>query len=244
MREPLRSRYLAALGVDNYVPRMILPGARLSTVCEWDVEALEAALLEPQPAAKSIARPLAALINDEAKAPPAVSLRERSTAPVQPAENEAQTAATSADKPSATSSVIPSFALGIALAANGVMLIDDAPASAAARGAYERLLGAFLKAVNKDSHFALDVFSWPLRKSPHIAQDENAARETLAAHLQKQIQQRGLTTVLLLGETAQQWAPLENAGVRCIRSASLLACLQDASLKRQIWTDVRDLAAP
>src|SRR5690606_1262392 len=237
-------RYLAALGVDNYVPRMILPGARLSTVCEWDVEALEAALLEPQPAAKSIARPLAALINDEAKAPPAVSLRERSTAPVQPAENEAQTAATSADKPSATSSVIPSFALGIALAANGVMLIDDAPASAAARGAYERLLGAFLKAVNKDSHFPLDVFSWPLRKSPHIAQDEHGPRETLTAHLQKHAQLRGLTAVLLHGERAQQCAVPGHAGVRCIRTASLLACVQGASLKRQIWTDVRDLAAP
>ncbi|MDB6061858.1 MAG: hypothetical protein JWM78_1961 [Verrucomicrobiaceae bacterium] len=229
MLEPLRSRYLAALGVDMYVPRVTLPGAKISAVCEWEEMALSA---EPEQPLR-----VSALLESMQPAPAVVVARaatadlERKPEPVKPV----------AAAPRAES-VVPKFALSIVLAANGVLLIDDAPSSNAARSEFERLLAGFLNAVNKDAQFALDVFLWPLRKSPSIAQDETAARETLTAHLHKQIEQRALHTVLLLGEAAQRWVNLDETNLRCIRSNSLLGCLRDPSLKRQLWHDVRGLS--
>ena len=229
MLEPLRSRYLAALGVDVYVPRAILPAAKCSDVCVWD----EAAFAEASPVEISAAPGGEALAQKTAvrARAPIIDVERKSAAPivVREAARRAESAA-------------PKFALSIVLAANGVLLIDDAPASSAARHDYQRLLGNFLKAVNKDPQFDLDIFFWPMHKNPSIAQDEAAAKETLAAYLHKQIQQRAIHTVLLLGAAAQQWVSLDETLLRSIRSNSLLACLHDSSLKRQLWSDVRELS--
>lgn len=231
MLEPSRSRYLAALGIDMYVPRVVLPGARVSPLCEWDelplAEIAEPPVLPELPGnvleQKRSAPPLTPVLDPSQKPTRATPIPPRETARVE--------------------HPVPKFALSVVLAANGVLLIDDAPASGAARNEYQRLLGNFLNAVNKDGQFVLDLFVWPLRNSPAIVQNEQAARETLAAHLHKQIQQRAIKTVLLLGEAAQQWVQLDNSELTCIRSNSLLGCLRDPSLKRQLWHDVRGLAA-
>lgn len=238
MLEPMRSRYLAALGVDMYVPQLILPGAKLSAACEWDVAALEASIAAA-PAIESIKAEV------EPQAPIAPT-----RVPVVESEKKSPTpSAQPATAQPAAAVVVPKFALSVVLAANGVLLIDDAPASQAARSDYERVLGNFLTAMNKDGQFSLDIFFWPMHKSAQFVQDENAAKETLAAHLHKQIQQRALHTVLLLGDAAQRWVDLDFAAgvdgqaLRCIRSTSLLACLREPALKRQLWNDVRELSA-
>lgn len=233
MREPLRSRYLAALGIDNYAPRALLPGALPSAACEWDIEALEA----PAPAAAPEGSSAAPAAPVERPRIDALATKDtsatRNAAPV-PVETPARNAAQAA---------IPRFALSIVFAANGVLLIDDAPSAGAQRSEYERLLGNFLKAATHSEEFSLDVFFWPLRRNPQIAQDENAARETLSAHLQKQIQQRAIRTVLLLGDAAQRWVDIDAAALRSIRSISLLGCLREPASKRQLWNDVRDVSA-
>lgn len=238
MLEPMRSRYLAALGVDMYVPQVILPGAKLSTACEWDVAMLEASIPAAAPVIESIKTEVAQTLEIT---PPRVAVVE---AEKKPARQSTQPFIT---QPTAATVVVPKFALSIVLAANGILLIDDAPVSQSARSEYERLLGNFLTAVNKDGQFSLDIFFWPMHKSAQIVQDENAAKETLAAHLHKQIQQRALHTVLLLGEAAQRWVDLtlnhDAQALRCIRSTSLLACLREPTLKRQLWSDVRELSA-
>lgn len=239
MQEPMRSRYLAALGVDMYVPQVILPGAKLSTACEWDVASLEASI-PAAPVIESIKTEVAQTVEIT---PPRVAAVEAEKKPPR------QSTQPFVAQPAAAAVVVPKFALSIVLAANGILLIDDAPASQSARSEYERLLGNFLTAVNKDGQFSLDIFFWPMHKSAQIVQDENAAKETLAAHLHKQIQQRALHTVLLLGDAAQRWVDLalhvENGAqpLRCIRSTSLLACLREPTLKRQLWSDVRELSA-
>jgi hypothetical protein len=237
MLEPMRSRYLAALGVDMYVPQLILPGAKLSTACEWDVAALEAPVVAP-PGIESIKTEVEPQVPMAQARVPVVESEKKPTRPA--------TAEPTSATPTAAV-VVPKFALSIVRAANGVLLIDDAPV-AAARSEYERLLGNFLNAMLKDGQCSLDIFFWPMHKSAQIVQDENAARETLAAHLHKQIQQRALHTVLLLGDAAQRWVDLDAAlgvdgqALRCIRSTSLLACLREPALKRQLWNDVRELS--
>lgn len=238
MQEPMRSRYLAALGVDMYVPKVILPGAKLSTACEWDVATLEAQVaaapviesIKTEVAAKPELAPARVAVVDAEKKSPRQSITQAAIA-----------------QPTTAAVAVPKFALSVVLAANGILLIDDAPVSAAARGEYERLLGNFLTAVNKSGQFSLDIFFWPMHKNAQIVQDENAAKETLAAHLHKQIQQRALHTVLLLGDAAQRWVDLtldlDTQSLRCIRSNSLLACLREPALKRQLWSDVRELSA-
>lgn len=228
MLEPSRSRYLAALGVDVYVPRVVLPAAKISDVCAWDEAAfaeISAPAISPAPIKESLEQKTAA----PARAP-IVDIERKAAAPIVVRE------AARAEQ------AVPKFALSIVLAANGVLLIDDAPSSNSARSEYQRLLGNFLNAVNKDPQFSLDVFFWPMHKNPSIAQDEAAAKETLAAYLHKQIQQRAINTVLLLGAAAQQWVAVDEAALRCIRSNSLLGCLSDPSLKRQLWSDVRELS--
>jgi hypothetical protein len=228
MLEPTRSRYLAALGIDIYVPRAVLPGALVSPPCEW--EALSTGDIAEPARRPELNAPASAL-----KAAPPISapLIDTVRKPVQPIPVRT---------PRNPDAIIPKFALSVVLAANGVLLIDDAPPTSAIRNEYQRLLGGFLQAVNSDPQFALEIFFWPLRNSSPIAQDENAAKETLAAYLQKQIQQRSIKTVLLLGAVAQRWVALDDAQLRYIRSNSLLGCLSDPSLKRQLWNDVRELS--
>lgn len=224
MQEPLRSHYLAALGIDNYVPRFILPAAKLSEPCEWiEFEDDSAApITQPIDTAITVAR------NPVIESPPA----KRIEPPRAPA--SAKTLNTDAE-------AVPKFALSIVLG-GGLLLIDAAPVSNTERSKYQKLLNNMLPALRPAAaQYVLDIFMWPLTRQPQIARDAAAASETLAAYLSKQIQQRAIDTVLLLGETAQQWCTLGD-NIRTIKSSSLLACVREPALKRQLWNDIRHLA--
>ncbi|MFT3930252.1 MAG: hypothetical protein QM709_08145 [Spongiibacteraceae bacterium] len=237
MIEPLRSQYLAVLGIENYVPRFVLPYAKLSEPCEWldaSIEsAMPAVLVDENVIAesaveqnalseKSVQR--APIIGAEIKRPSRVV--ENSTAKASAAQGEAG----------------PQFALSVVLAAGGILLIDAAPASSAERTAFQALLNNMLPALRPAAaQYVLDIFLWPMTKQPKISRDADAAKETLSAYLNKQIKQRAIDVVLLLGEAAQQWCVLENE-VRVIKSSSLLACVKDPALKRPLWNDIRHIA--
>lgn len=248
MLEPRRSRYLRALGVDIYVPRRILPGALPSMACEWEA----AIVLDAQPSAPP--ESTVSEIVSEAVAAPArergVDLRQLAGELQQPATRRAE-AAVPAVAPApvpvaAAQSDAPKFALAIAVAAHGLLIVDDAPAGTGERAEYQKLLANILFALRSESAPALDIFVWPLSRQPQLDRSAAAARETLAAHLHNQAQRHAVHTVLLLGETAQQWCDLEgldSPGVRRVASVSALSCLRDPALKRRLWSDIRHLAA-
>jgi hypothetical protein len=238
MIEPLRSQYLVALGIENYVPRFVLPGAKLSEPCDW-LDAPSEVIGREIPAEENIAvdqnqrenqprgeiqRP--SLINVDAKRP------HRSNENSIPA----------APKIVAAHNAGPQFALSVVLASGGILLIDDAPASNAERNAFQTLLKNMLPALRPQAaQYILDSFIWPLSRQPKIPRDADAAKETLAAYLNKQIKQRSIDIVLLLGEAAQQWCVVED-DIRIVKSTSLLACAKDPALKRTLWNDIRHLA--
>jgi hypothetical protein len=247
MLEPRRSRYLRALGIDSYVPRQALPGALPSVACEWEtVSTLEspvntaaAAMLDT--AAPSIAPSIAETTQVQ---PPAARLAAAIDLPSVAAPRRDERANVSvAATASVETEAAPRIALAIAVG-SGVMVVDDAPASPAERSEFQRLLGNILFALHADTRPpALDVFLWPMLKQPQLDRSAAAARETLAAHIQNQVERHAVHTVLLLGEAAGQWLEIAAADLRCVRSVSALGCLRNPALKRQLWHDIRPLAA-
>lgn len=232
MLEPLRSRYLAALGIENYVSRRILPGAKLSEPCAWDADA---AVVDSQTdIAPARAQPT----------PPDISTQRKPIVEQTATARIAQTVDKSIDNlVAAHAMTAPQFALSVVIG-GGILLIDDVPASNAARTEYQKLLNNFLPALRPAAaQHVLDTFMWPMLKNPQVARDATAAIETLSAYLSKQIDQCTIDTVLLLGSAAQQWCTMPTSStIRTIKSISLLACLHDPAQKRQLWNDVRHLA--
>jgi hypothetical protein len=137
----------------------------------------------------------------------------------------------------------PKIALAIAVC-GGILVVDGAPANPTERGELQRLLGNILFALrSEDGAPALDVFLWPMSKQPQLDRSAAAARETLAAHIQNQIQRNAVHTVLLLGDAAREWVEIDATGLRCVHSVSALECLRAPGNKRQLWQDIRHLAA-
>jgi len=247
MLEPWRSHYLHALGVDVYLPRVMLPGARPSVVCEWDWAAEQSARLSSPDTAIEEAAPAESAIAPAtipestakpANRPPVPVIEERAAR----REPVAQTAVRARDGAS-----IPQFALSV-IATDSALIVDEAPRNSAARAEYLRLIGNVLFALQGGAAApTLDVFIWPMVKNnPQIDQGADAAREAVAAYAQKQIHNRGLRTVLLLGDSAQRWLP-ESACARldvacAASSVSGWRCLGEPAMKRQLWLDLRHLA--
>jgi hypothetical protein len=264
MLEPRRSRYLRALGIDSYVPRVILPGARPSAACEWELpatpESVASAAVAPVGAAlQSVAAQLVAASQPATASQPTMESpqAERPVARSRPPEIDLELAPAARRTESAPSPVAapaagavagdveaaPRIALGIAVA-DGILLVDDAPANPAERGEFQRLLGNVLFALRgAGAAPALDVFLWPMSKQPQLDHSALAARETLAAHIQNQIQRHAVHTVLLLGQAAQQWVELDAVDLRWVRTVSALGCLREPAQKRQLWQDIRHLVA-
>jgi len=236
--EPLRSRYLDVLGVDQYVPRAILPAAKPSTMCEWLLAAetapltaeskMEAPVIAAPPAHTQAAIPNQAALPDIEVEPPARTAPQRTSAAIKELTTNA--------------AAMPRFALSVTIA-DGVLLLDDAPTSSAERSEFQKLIGNFLFALRRAPvQFGFDIFLWPMLKSSPVSQDAAAARDALNAYLQKQIQQRQIQRVLILGASAQQWCTLENQpSLHCMRAVSLLQCLREPHYKRQLWNEMREL---
>lgn len=231
MLEPRRSQYLQAMGIDIYVPRAVLPGAAPSAACAWDESLFAEPEPEPEPAAPEPA-PVAAILE---RAIPAEAPRRAPAAPPEPEPRRERPAA----------GAVPRFALGVVTCDRGLLIVDEAPGAGAARADYLRLLGNVLFAIGRGgAQLGLDVFLWPMARHPQLDQGADAARETCAAYLNKQIQGRAVDTLLLLGDTAATWVPeTVQRQVRCIRSISAWACLDGADAKRRLWRDLQPLAA-
>lgn len=244
MLEPWRSRYLQALGVDIYVPRVVLPGAKPALEPAWDPAALmPAPAVAPVPKAPTAAP---APSQREAIALPTLDLPREGG---RPAPEPRPTKAAEPSAPTAPTASATRFTLTV-VQADGVVILDDAP-TGGGRADYQKLLANLLFALgHRPTALGFDVFQWPPAvKMPQLDQGEDAARETLSAYLQKRLLGGG--TLLLLGESASRWVPAElrqqltPAPLICgVSLVSLWTCLREPTTKRQLWQDLRPLAAP
>ena len=246
MNELQRQAYLEAMGIDSYFPRVQLPGALASPVCDMSEAAVSetpqqaaiaAANSEEQhttippspPPVKSAEGPRAAqavlgnVVDDIAK--------HRPPTPAKPKRSEAVESA----------SDIPHFALTIAKSQSGILIIDDGIQPDQDYTEYLRLLQNILFAVGAGKQaLQLDPFVWPMMKTAQFDQSAEAARQTLSVYINKLIEDLSVRYVLVMGEQAQSYITA-NDQVSCIHTLSGLRLLSEPALKRQVWQDLQPL---
>jgi len=262
VNELRRQAYLGALEVDYYHPRLLLPAAAVSTLCEL-----------PQPVAP-IAVPVAAVVSAEATTTAATtiietadSLRGTKNNPAMSAlldelrrsEGEGARAKSPEVVPVAAAAVIenstaeqrPRFSLSIIRGAD-VFIVDQGLDESVDQPAYLALLHNILFALGAaPAQLSIDQFHWPMIKNSQVDQGETAAKQALQSFVGKQVEQLGLAYIVLMGEEPQRYltasAPAgqfiadPQLGGQCIVTASALQALQAPALKQQIWQDLKPL---
>ena len=198
MSEARRQNALTAMGVVSYVPRFILPGARASApLPAEDVAALTADTPVTVDASVNVSgqRPRA----PSASAIAALFDNDQNNDQPQPAPSRA-----AAVSPATTSR--PRAAGHIALTlvtTDELLLVDSAMPSADETGHYTELLRNVLRAFGLSAPSQLyKPFIWPPARTSAIDLGLDSARQTLHAHLSRQLQERGAKALVLLGEQA------------------------------------------
>jgi len=258
MNELRRQSYLEALEIDYYHPRLLLPGADVSRLCELprpQEPALAVAEVTTAAAEATVAEvadslrgsknnPAMNALLDELRRSDGDSPRVKSPAVVAP-QSTAVAETSSAEHR-------PRFSLSIIRGAD-VFIIDQGLDEAVDQQAYLALLHNILFAIGAaPAQLSIDQFHWPMIKNSQVDQGETAAKQALQSFVGKQIEQLGLAYIVLMGEGPRHYL-LEQAptgqfiadsqlGGQCIVTASALQALQSGDLKQQIWQDLMPLS--
>jgi hypothetical protein len=228
--EPWRTRYLDALGIEQWIARAPLPNAAPSIVPLWS-EVPEA---EPEPAPAAVAP-----VEAEVRAPvagrapsrlPEVDVQRRAPAPA-----EMEAAADAA--PQSRRNTVHFSLLMVRL--SGDLMVVDAPQGTHPINDYLRLAAQVGRALGADpAALTHDIFNWPIAHHPRLATDHAAASEALTGCLSQQLQGER-RRLLVLGEAAQRWISRDVlAGVEDCQAAqgpSLWRCLSAGEAKRTLW---------
>lgn len=255
MNEVQRRQYLQAMGVDSYQPRLVLPGALPSKLCELPSELLPEMLRE-----SSVASPVEipsdevipssinkANFSDAAKLA-LEAVKPTSASPVMTTKEAIQ----QVEKKPSEKTVAPHFSLSIIRGEN-ILIIDKGLPGNINPNEYLQLLQNMLFALGAGKQkMAIDAFVWPMVKSNTVDQSEVAARQTLEAFLAKQIEQLGAKYLLLMGDDSAHYISTQplpvgqlveqsNLGVKVIQTFSASDMLQNTLLKRDVWQHLQPL---
>jgi hypothetical protein len=248
MNELQRQAYMDAMGIDSYMPRLLLAGAKPSTLCEMPISALNSTAVDARTQApqSTLAQPLAgrrgaAAIQALFDEPPQMVARNMTEA-VQ----ELVSATVSQQS-------VPQFSLSIIRAEN-ILLIDEGMQGDAHPAHYRQLLQNILFAVGAGKpNVVVDDFVWPMARNRQIDQSETAARQTLEAFVVKQVEQLGIRYILLMGNMpalylGQQTASMGEfiqhsrfAPAQLLCTHSIYPLLATPSLKRDVWQHLQPL---
>ena len=247
MNELQRQAYMDAMGVDCYIPRLNLPGAPDSVLCE--MPALVVAPENNTAVPSETVTPVAKGKNGSAAAMQALM----EDAEPQPSRSQQSVKAVTEELVSTTSAnPIPQFSLSIVRASN-ILIVDNGLPGHINPTDYLQLLHNILFAVGAGKQqLAIDSFIWPMVNNAQVDQSETAARQTLEAFLSRQVEQLQAKAVMVMGDTAINFISSEplatgtlhthpqwQVPVICTGSASPL--LDDPSLKRAVWNDLQPL---
>ena len=258
MNELVRMQYLDAMGIDSFVPRMILPAAPLCVACELPVS-----LVDYEPAAEFI-DPLEQEVSQPATPSP------KTTAIVKQllASGEASPTSATTSRPAVSSGLTLQallaakpkkqlrFVLTVWQLANGVVFIDSKEPKAALPTS--ALLGNVVKGLYPaESIPKPDSINWPLLESP-IALDNalHEAREMTHAFLASRFEVITPKLLIVMGRVASDMvitAPQSDSGSMAFgesASPSHLPCaavylpslaelLREPTLKYVIWPAVK-----
>jgi len=214
-----RQGYLKAMGVDCFVPRLILPGAALSKQTLLPVYHLnelaenlfeDSPLILTQPGMPSSIESLITATGLAAKSFQEIA---EIKPPIEPApevntllsNTSGSNSSKSTDKNAAK---VPSFQLTISIYASGIMVISAMQQASIGHQLFCRsLLNEIIQAFRLDNKLLLEpeVFSWPMVQSVQIDQSAEIAVETLRATVAAKTNKFGVKMVLLFGSDAARY---------------------------------------
>lgn len=260
VNELQRQAYLSALGIENYVPRMILPFAPPSIACELPV----LVEIQDQPvvgdsvtSAPLVSDALTQLIkplsNDAAKDILAdVNPVKKSTAPINAASILEQLGSKKAPS-------LEPFALSLWRPAPGFLIVDSRNSSLAlpTELLLNNLLRTYLPAIKPD--LREEVMRWPMIENRFVSRTADDARNELQTWLAVENELRPINRLWLMGDNAAGYLlpadvdPVDvywqehlvaatNAGVNSLRAVilpSLVTLLQQPLLKARFWASVK-----
>lgn len=223
MQDAIRRQYLEAMGIETYVPRRPLPGAAPSPLPA--AAPLSAPLPEPRKSAATPAAPTP-LAGTSGQATPAgtATARPPRAVPAGPAADTVRF------------SLAAVFAGGIAW----VELLEDRPLARE----QVQLVAAMARALRGPAAAPqVTQFDWPTHNNPQLDRGREAARDALAAFLGRHLEERGCSSLVMLGSACEQFVVVEQLpGLRVVRTRGTLEMLADAGCKRLVWRDLRVLA--
>jgi hypothetical protein len=265
INEVHRQAYLQAMGVASYMPRLQLPGALASRLCELPVRVelppeeaavsaapvIEAGAAAQSPvqqrhgASSSSVAALQALLDD--KKPAATTRRAVTSKPVAIEGNAAQANTAIGDQ------LVPQFSLTVIRGQN-LLIIDEGLAGHINPNEYLQLLQNMLFAVGAGKQsLSIGGFSWPMAKNSPLDQTELAARQTLQSFLGKLSEQIQARYWLLMGDTSARYVaepdlakgslvahPSLSLQMLCTESAGQM--LAEPMLKAQVWQQLQVLS--
>lgn len=232
--EARRLAYLEVLGVESYFPRLLLPGAKPSILCET-LPAVEALAIAAEPAPANDPVPKRATGHDALRALLPNIAGAKKPALRKPA-NIAAAPAT--PKPEVVRFNLRFFQVpGLAMIVDGSP--DSAPEPAIQRFAANLLLA--LASLNESwegaikTNLAQHLFRWPVVGNTQVAQDEQAAREAVTASVSANRERHAIPLILLMGDPAVQYAAGDYPGARVLSVASVSHYLNTPLDKRTLW---------
>lgn len=244
MNELQRQHYLSALGVENYAPRWLLPGAPEPRLCT------QLPVAAPVGEPELVAAPQTAATPARAEgAPRALSDVIRQMTDSGDATKSGATASAAAPTPQINpiaQPVVAPFTLSIWRSSLPVLVLDSREPRAAMPT--ERLVRNLLRSLGDLDAASVteEVMACPLVPKPTPAD----VRTELSTWLEAELGRRPVKTVLLMGHNAAhylvpedaeqekllwQWVPLPGFEFQALITPSLVDLLREPSHKRTLW---------
>lgn len=237
MNELLRSQYLGAMGIDSYISRRQLPGAANT----------RRLVIVPTIVTREQQVPPAAEVSDGRVASPADAVTKlpmqqiadfsrASSVAVRPAESEVEKSQVSTQPISSQ----VRFSLA-AVIVGGCIWLEELPNETLAT-AQVQLIHSMARALGGKDKPVVSQFDWPMHNNQQLDLGAEAAKASVGGFLQRHIDQRHCTALVLLGEDVAARVALEQMGaVRSVTTLSTAHVLANPNLKKAVWKDLKPL---
>ncbi len=263
MNERQRLQYLEAIGIDTYMPRLLLPGAPDSVACAIAAVSSGSVTSKTPPAKDGTVKPVAPV------EPPKTVSPEQLLAQVMPAgvvdKVLSSPEPTEAPKPEVEVAAAVEFSLSIWRVDDDLMVIDSRHSELALPT--EPLLRNILRALGRSTAGLpkVEVLRWPVLEDHFEPQHETAARNMLEAMLEGKVSIKSIKFLLLLGcdachyvmpkerlsdgatpESSLQDLMGQALNIELLNTTAIVApglsdMLQDPSLKARAWQAMQPL---
>lgn len=232
MNEIQRLAYLDTMGVDSYVSRAALPAAAKSQ---------RARILRPVAPATS-SNPVAASNAGPVNVLDIVGgLRDPAAVASKPIPEPVAAVAKTTNREDSG----PVFSV-LSVRVGGMLCLDEIPRGRDPGHEYLQLLQSIATALKLgDAKAVLERFDWPITNTRQLGNSEAAARDGFSGFLRGRMERQPVETLVLMGVAEATWLDSSNLGVgQKLETVSAWQMLRQPDLKRQAWSDLKQLLRP